>query len=162
MNIILKFKNINDCNGVPLLKIGINNQTIYNAAVKQIIILDHDVQDEHIHFTIEHYGKDPSKDTLVDKNNTILQDKNCELETIIIDDYDLEELKWESYYLTCDNERIDQCLFFGKNGTFNLEFLNPVLKWILQTRHNKLNNDPDWQEDYESYIRACKLLNKLN
>lgn len=161
MNIKLKFKHINKCNGVPKLKISVNDIQVYDNFVQSEIEIDQALSDSEIMLVIEHYNKDPNTDTVVDSNHSIIQDKNCELDSITIDEYDIEELKWQGYYLTCDNEKLDGCLFFGKNGKFYLNVSQPILRWILKTRNEILNNDPDWEQDYESYISACKLLSKL-
>jgi hypothetical protein len=113
----------------------------------------------NIKLRIEHYGKDPVVDTVVD-NGAIVRDRSCELDTIEVDGYSLEELKWHSAYHCEDGSVLDKCLFFGKNGTWHIAFELPVLKWVLKTRHEINRNDPDWQQDYESYVRACRLLNK--
>lgn len=156
MNIKLKFKNINHCNGIPTVKIAINDAVLYAGEVQPIISLDF-LDSEQNFLVIEHYGKNPNTDCRV-VDGVIVQDKNCELSSIEIDSYDIEELKWNSVYVTEDQETLDKCLFFGKNGRYSLQFTSPVLKWILSTRHEMNNNDPYWEEDYESYMSACKLL----
>ena len=141
MNIKLKFKNINECNGVPKLCIYINSKELFKGVVSS--------------------DKNNNTDVKV-QDNVVIADKNCELEDIIVDGYNLEELKWRGIYVTEDDETIDGCLFFGKNGYFELNFESPVLRWILKTRHELLNNDPYWEQDYESYTTACKLIHSLN
>jgi hypothetical protein len=160
MNLILKFKNINSVQGVPVLDIAVNNQIVWSGDVQPEIQILH-TDSDNISLSVNHVGKDPSVHCVVE-NGQIVADRNCELDQVIVDGYDIEELKWLSNYTTIDNEVIDKCLFFGKNGTWNIKFELPILRWILKTRHNLLNNDPNWQQDYESYIAACKLLNKLN
>ena len=159
MNLTLKFKNIQDCNGLPNIRILINDAVIFENTVCPLITLRCGSVHNKITLRIEHYNKNPVLDTIVE-NGVIVQDRSCELDTIEVDGYDLEELKWRSAYHCDDGTVLDKCLFFGKNGTWHMTFELPVLKWILQTRHEINNNDPDWQEDYESYVRACKLLNK--
>ena len=157
MNIKLKFKNINDCNGFPKVKVTLGNQVLYMGLVKSEISVDID-NTENCYLDIEHYGKNPRTDCIVE-NGTIVKDKNFELDTIIIDNYDIEELKWQSAYVTEDEEVLEKCLFFGKNGVYHFKFSSPILKWILETRHQLNNNDPYWLQDYESYVSACSLLN---
>jgi len=157
MNLTLKFKNISDCNGIPLLRLKINGQVCWQGNVEPVVSVESAVQGS-VDLSIEHYGKNSSTDVKVD-NNIIVQDRSCELETVIVDGYDIEELKWHSYYRTEDGETLDKCLFFGKNGHWNIKLELPVLRWILKTRHDMLNNDPTWEQDYESYVQACKLLN---
>lgn len=160
MNLLLKFKNIQDCNGVPRLKITANGILMYDGDAQPSLDLVCAIQDHSVRLLIEHYGKDPNQDTVV-KHGVIVSDRSCELDGIVIDGIDLEELKWQSSYLCDDGSVLDKCLFFGKNGTWSLEFELPILKWMLGTRHRINNNDPNWSQDYESYIQACKLLNNL-
>ena len=157
MNLALKFKNIQLCNGLPNIRIVINDAVVFENTVCPLITIQCHPVDNKINLSIEHYGKDPAVDTVV-VDGMIVQDRSCELDTIEVDDYDLEELKWHSAYHCADGTVLDKCLFFGKNGTWYIAFELPVLRWILQTRHEINNNDPTWQEDYESYVRACRLL----
>lgn len=159
MNLTLKFKNIQDCNGLPNIRIVINDAVVFENTVCSLITIQCHPVDNKINLSIEHYGKDPSTDTVL-ADGVIVQDRSCELDTIEVDGYDLQELKWLSVYHCDDGSVLDKCLFFGKNGTWHMAFELPVLKWILRTRHEINHNDPDWSEDYESYVRACRLLNK--
>jgi hypothetical protein len=159
MNLALKFKNIQDCNGLPNIRIMINDAVVFENTVCPLITVQCHPVDNKINLSIEHYGKDTSTDTVV-VDGAIVQDRSCELDTIEVDGYDLQELKWLSAYHCDDGTVLDKCLFFGKNGTWRMAFELPALRWILRTRHEINNNDPDWSEDYESYVRACRLLNK--
>jgi len=159
MNLTLKFKNIQDCNGLPRIRIVINDAVVFENEVCSLIPVQCHPVDNKINLSIEHYGKDPSTDTVV-ADGAIVQDRSCELDTIEVDGYDLQELKWLSAYHCDDGTVLDKCLFFGKNGTWRIAFELPALRWILRTRHEINDNDPAWSEDYESYVRACRLLNK--
>jgi hypothetical protein len=159
MNLTLKFKNIQDCNGLPRIRIVINDAVVFENEVCSLIPVQCHPVDNKINLSIEHYGKDPSTDTVV-ADGAIVQDRSCELDTIEVDGYDLQELKWLSAYHCDDGSVLDKCLFFGKNGTWRIRFELPALRWILRTRHEINGNDPAWSEDYESYVRACRLLNK--
>lgn len=161
MKLELRFKNISDCNGVPLLRVCANHDCIWDGPVQTVICVEHPVSTGELKLEIEHHGKNSNTDTAV-SNGTIVADKSCELESITVDGYDLAELKWQGYYMTEDNERLDHCLFFGKNGSWQLTSELPVLRWMLKTRNQINNNDPYWEEDYENYIQACKLINNLN
>lgn len=158
MNLTLKFKNIQNCNGLPQLRVMINDAVVFENSVSELISIDCHPVANNIRLCVEHHGKDPSKDTIIE-NDTITKDRSCELASIEVDGYDLEELKWRSQYHCDDGTVLDQCLFFGKNGVFQIDFELPVLRWILRTRHEINGNDPTWAEDYESYVRACRLLN---
>jgi hypothetical protein len=159
MNLTLKFKNIKDCNGLPNIRIVINDAVVFENTVCPLIPVQCHPVDNKINLSIEHHGKDPSTDTVV-IDGVIVKDRSCELDTIEVDGYDLQELKWLSAYHCDDGTVLDKCLFFGKNGTWRIAFELPALRWILRTRHEINHNDPDWSEDYESYVRACRLLNK--
>lgn len=159
MNLTLKFKNIQPCNGLPMIHIVINDALVFENSVRPEINIQCHPVSNNIALSIQHYGKDPTTDTVVE-NGVIVQDRSCELDTIEVDGYDLQELKWLSAYHCDDGTVLDKCLFFGKNGTWHIAFELPVLRWILQTRHEINGNDPTWAEDYESYVRACRLLNK--
>jgi hypothetical protein len=158
MNLALKFKNIQPCNGLPRIRIHINDAVVFENTVCPLITVQCHPVDNRINLSIEHYGKDPVVDTVVD-NGVIVQDRSCELDTIEVDGYDLQELKWHSAYHCDDGSVLDKCLFFGKPGTWRMACELPVLRWILRTRHEINRNDPTWAEDYESYVRACRLLN---
>ena len=159
MNLALKFKNIQDCNGLPRIRIVVNDAVVFENTVCPLITLQCHPVDNKINLSIEHHGKDPSKDTVV-VDGVIVQDRSCKLDTIKVDNYELQELKWHSAYYCADGTVLDKCLFFGKNGTWHIAFELPVLQWILKTKHEINNDDPDWSADYESYVSACKLLNK--
>ena len=157
MKLQLKFKNIID---TPMCVIRVNNQELYRGAVPDQYSKEFDFYDIDAILVIEHIDKHPH-DTVVE-NGKIVRDRSFELEQIVIDNYDLEELKWNSEFTASDGSVYSSCLFFGPNGNFALKFNNPVLKWILKTRHEKNNNDPDWEEDYNYYQQACKILQQIS
>ena len=161
MKLTLLFKNINSYNGAPTVRVSINHHEIWNGAVSQEITKEIPSVDGTVILNIQHYGKNYSQDCVVVDGN-IIEDRNCELDKIIVDGYDLEELIWNSTYQTDEQETLDHCLFFGKNGTFSIQFELPILRWILKTRHDTLQNDPYWEDDYNSFQTACKILNNLN
>jgi hypothetical protein len=113
--------------------------------------------DLKIYFT----NKEPG-DTAIDENNNIIADLNFELENIVIDDIDLENLKWQSNYVYGDNQSIPGCLFFGPKGYWHFAAYLPILKWKLEKNHELLNNDPNWEEDYNYYTQALWTLKNLS
>jgi len=155
MKIQLQFKNIVD---EPRCHILINNQVLFAGITQLHHAFDVPVPEGACRLTIVHHDKAPEH-TIVE-NNVIVRDRSFELERCVIDDYDLQELVWHSKFVADAGAVYKSCLFFGLNGEFRLDFENPALLWILRTRHEQNNNDPCWQEDYESYVRACRLLNK--
>jgi len=163
MNLRLVFDNIQDFNGVPSLDIRINSVSVYRGPVQSEIHVDdtNTPSNDHVMLEIEHFGKDYQLDTLT-VNNEIVKDKNCNLAEIYVDGHDLQELKWHSMFTTDQGQVIDNCLFFGPNGTWSMQFQLPILPWILSERHKVTGSDPYWQEDYQYYINACHLLQTLN
>jgi hypothetical protein len=149
MNIQLTFKNIIDN---PLCKVYINDEIKFQGPVEQTISFDHYTTASALR--IQFYDKMP-EDTIVE-NGVIIRDKSFELEKIIIDNYDIQELIWQSNYLADNGETYPGCLFFGPTGSFILNFHLPILHWILELR-----NEPGWQDDYNYYQNACKLLTQI-
>lgn len=156
MHIQFYFKNIN-CG--PECKILINEVEFYCGPVMPCIEFNYSKLGL-INLSIEFINKSPT-DTIVDHFGNIVKDKSFELEKIVVDGYDLEELIWDSYYLTNNNQLYRSCLFFGPPGKFIIELSSPILPWLLKTRHEKYNNDPNWEEDYNYYIQACKILEQM-
>ena len=161
MSVILefKFKNINSVrNKYPICRIQVNGDDIFYGTVQPSIVIVSDVQDKNV-LRIYFENKE-NKDTILDNNKQISQDLNFELEKLTIDGIDLKHLIWESKYVAKDNE-IGSCLFFGPKGIWEFKFDTPVLKWFLKINHDKNNNDPTWEEDYNYYIEACQKLKQI-
>lgn len=152
---------LNFCNIVdqPLCCIQVNKEILFSGSVQNQHTFDINVNN-NVNLVISHYGKIPS-DTVVE-NNTIIRDRSFELSQIIVDGYDLEELKWLSEFRSTNGEVYPSCLFFGPNGDFIINFEVPILRWMLQQRHIKNNNDPDWEQDYNYYVNACNLLTQIS
>jgi hypothetical protein len=157
MNIQLTFKNIVDA---PMCSIYINNQELYKGTVPPTFDTTVDSDSVECVLTVRHFDKRPEDTMVVD--GAIVRDRSFEIEKVIIDNQDLDELIWESEFRAVDGAVYKSCLFFGPNGQFVLKFTNPVLRWILQTRHHKNNNDPYWEEDYNYYQQACKILQQIS
>lgn len=160
MNLIFKFKNINSLGKKhPYCRIELNgNDIFFGNVVPQIKIDATSIQQENI--LQIHFENKQGKDTILDENNCILHDLNFELEKLIIDGLDLQNLIWQSRYVSKDNV-IDSCLFFGPKGFWELKFDSPILKWFLKTNQEKNNNDPNWEVDYNYYEEACQKLSKI-
>lgn len=161
MNLELYFKKINKGpnNIDPLIKIIIDNEEQYRGAVQEKILVKNNINKGNVKLEIEFYNKSYT-DTYVNDSKEIISDMNFELEKIVVDGIDFENLKWQSYYEN-NSSKIEKCLFFGPKGKFVIEFEIPVLQWFLKTQHQLKNHDPDWEEDYQYYIEACKILKKL-
>jgi hypothetical protein len=157
MKLHLEFKNIVDN---PMCRISLGDQELYNGVVEETFDLSANVPNGPVSLTIDHWDKRPG-DTIVE-NDTIIHDRGFELSRVVIDDYDIEELIWTSEFRALDGAVYSSCLYFGPNGKFVLELVNPVLYWILKLKHECNNNDPNWEEDYQYYQNACKLLTLIS
>lgn len=158
MQIRLKFENLKD---TPRYKISINDTVYTEDFVKEEYVIDaiNDVSHD-ISLRIEFIDKNP-EDTIVENGN-IVKDKSFELDGISIDGYDFEELIWQSNYYANDGKVYPSCLFFGPSGYFEIKFHQPILHWILESRHKLTGNDPDWERDYNYYQESCKLLTLIS
>lgn len=162
MQLTFNFEKINlgPNNKRPEIKITINNATIYVGVVKDSITLDQISSLDNNQLEIAFLNKEHS-DTVCNQSGDIIDDMNFSLSKIIIDDNDLEELIWQGQYCSSNNDVYPSCLFFGPPGRFDLLFEYPILRWILKVRNNLNHNDPNWEEDYNYYTAACKILNSL-
>lgn len=156
MKLYLEFENIID---QPMCQISVNDQLLYRGAVNPSYEFDLNHDSTAVQLCISHWDKKP-QDTVVE-NQIIVRDRSFEIKKILIDQLDLEELIWQSEFRADDGNTYKSCLFFGPNGTFVLDFDYPVLPWILKTRHNINNNDPHWEQDYNYYTHACKILKQI-
>lgn len=154
MKLQLHFKSIIDS---PRCKIIVNDIELYNGVVNPAysFVCD-DARD--VHLRIEHYDKKNSE-TIVDPNGTIVRDRSFELERIIVDEYDFEHLIWKSFFQSASGEIYHSCLFFGPNGSFNINFRLPILEWLLETNNE---GDDSWREDYEYYNRAMTIVKRIH
>jgi len=143
-----------------MCRVYVNDHRLYSGPVIDECTADIDVAPGIACLVIEHWDKQP-QDTVVE-NGVIVRDRSFELDSIKIDGYSLEELKWHSEFQAHDGVVYPSCLFFGPNGKFVLNFETPVLRWILQTKHEKNNDDPHWEEDYNYYTEACRLLKQIS
>lgn len=157
MKLYIEFENIIDS---PMCEIRVNQHSLYKGHVFPSYNFELDIADKDVTLYIEHWDKKPT-DTVVEQGK-IVRDRSFTLKKLEIDDYDLEELVWQSEFHATDGAVYKSCLFFGPNGTFVLKFINPVLYWMLKTRHELHNNDPTWEQDYNYYTAACKLLNQIS
>ena len=163
-SIELRFKNINIVNNKqPLVRVVINDVELLNEPVKTKMVTPLTLNDQPVptkNILKIFFDNKEDSDTKLDHENKIVADLNFELEQIIIDGHDIKNLIWNSEYVA-KGEKIPSCLFFGPKGHFELKFDMPILKWILKSNHEKHNNDPNWEEDYNYYTEAWKLLRQI-
>lgn len=144
----------------PHCAIAVNGGQLYMGSAQPYHEFDLDVPEGRLEILIRHLDKKP-QDTKIE-NGKITRDRSFELTKIVIDGYDLEELIWNSEFRADNGQTYPSCLFFGPNGDFVLEAEYPILKWILKSRHEKNNNDPDWGQDYDFYTQACRILAQIS
>ena len=157
MRLRLEFSNIVDN---PCCLVSVNQQQLYKGNVRSELVLFSADTIGSVELKITHFDKKPEDTVVVD--GEIVQDRSFTLEKIIVDDYNFQELIWESEFRADNNEVYPSCLFFGPNGDFIINFQLPILPWILKTRHQKNNNDPNWEQDYNYYAQACQLLSEIS
>lgn len=158
MKIELAFTNIVDA---PKCAVVVDDQRLYQGPVLPNLTCNLELRNGPHVLYIEHYDKRPS-DTVVNEQGIIVRDRGFELTNIVIDDYDIEELIWNSEFIAVDGRRYPSCLYFGPNGRFILLFESPSLKWMLQSRHERDKNDPTWAQDLEMYLTACQRLKQIS
>ena len=160
LNILLEFDQINlgPHNKTPTIDIKLNNQSLYNGPVVPKIICKGEYMESN-HLEIYFTNKE-DKDTIVNNLGYIINDMSFNLTKIVINDHNLEELIWQGKYMS-DIKTYPACLYFGPRGKFVLNFNFPILKWILKTRNEITQNDFGWEEDYNYYINACRILNNI-
>jgi len=91
------------------------------------------------------------------KNNLIFEFKKA-----IIDDQCLDDIMWDHGFFIDPHGNIQEgCLYACKPGIITLKISNPILPWLLENKHKKFNNDPNWEDDYLYYNKACQLLNLI-
>jgi hypothetical protein len=144
----------------PRCQIRLEEQILYTGSVLPSIDFDLAQSLGPVSLTISHIDKRPEDTVVID--GKIVRDRSFELASIIVDGYDIEELKWQSQFRSVDGNVYDSCLFFGPNGDFHIVFELPILKWILRCRHEKNNDDPHWEDDYQSYTNACIILDQIS
>ena len=163
-SIELRFKNINIVNNKqPSVRVVINDVELLNEPVKTKMVTPLTLNDQPVptkNILKIFFDNKEDSDTKLDHENKIVADLNFELEQIIIDGHDIKNLIWNSEYVA-KGEKIPSCLFFGPKGHFEFQFDMPILKWILKSNHEKHNNDPNWEEDYNYYTEAWELLSQI-
>lgn len=156
MNLEINFCNIVDS---PRCNVVVNSNCVFTGEVStQVTTTIPDNSD--IELIITHWDKKPS-DTVVE-NGFIVRDRSFEIQSITVDGINIEELIWQSEFRAVNGDVYPGCLFFGPNGDFVIKFTTPILKWLLEQRHLKNNNDPTWEQDYNFYITACNLLTQIS
>ena len=74
-------------------------------------------------------------DTVVDENGNIVKDMLLNIDSIEIDDIDLNSVKWSHSQVVADDPTrplLTNCVNLGWNGTWILKFESPFYLWLLE------------------------------
>lgn len=74
-------------------------------------------------------------DTVLDENNIIVRDMLLNIDSISIDDIELDFLKWSISDYTPDSKefpKLNNCVNLGWNGSYIIQFKSPFYLWLLE------------------------------
>lgn len=122
----------------PQFKLCINDIEFVNSiATNSVQFYEFDYEaweNQEFHLDIWLLNKTDA-DTIVDSNNEIVKDMVLNIESIEIDEIELDLLKWtESKYIPVDpsKPRLDNCVNLGWNGYYRLSMTSPFYLWLLE------------------------------
>ena len=158
MQLTCKFKNIqsNNVGKSPCIIVKVNNNNVYSGPVIPTLSCELELKSNN-NITISFVNKLP-EDTTVDEYGNVTSDVCFELDDIAVDGESFGDMLWKQGGYTSNNEHVPGCLFFGPAGSYEIEFIIPLLRWKLKTNHELHGNDPDWETDYTFYTTACNIL----
>lgn len=121
------------------LTIRLDDLIIFDSRLTDIpITIMHDFSDNQPHvLEISMSGKE-SKDTVLDDEGRILEDRLIDIEDIMLDDIDITSIVCKQATYTHDfngsqPETVGEFYsIMGCNGTVRFEFSNPVYDWLLE------------------------------
>jgi hypothetical protein len=121
----------------PGAKVYINDQLIFDEIIANAEQIEWtgELVDGEYKIIVEMYNKHEG-DTVLDNNNSIVNDVVLNIDKIIIDEVDLGSLLWSAsvYYPSDDNspEFLTDCVNLGWNGSWKLSFSSPTYLWLLE------------------------------
>ena len=116
--------------GGPQIKIYTNEGQLFDQTITEEGLRLIDLEAEFKlpnKLIIEHYGKNMLKDTLIDAEDNILDDKGYFINKIKIDDLVLENELYHFNFVTDDGLTIKENNYMGFNGKFILDIDNENL-----------------------------------
>jgi hypothetical protein len=120
----------NNLNGWPLVRIALNNKQLYDGEVIDQCVIIHleDKPQESNTLTIEHYGK--NNDTEIDNNGNIIADRYFNIDSVKIDNLQLDEIFFSEYNVVFKTEHGQEKIgtYIGENGILTLNFAYPLWK----------------------------------
>lgn len=154
MEIQIKF-NVRNFNSGPKIRVAIDQDTVFQ---KQLSIQRRELVKLELNkslpckLLIEHYGKDMSRDTLLDSNGNILDDKALIIERIQIDDVELIDELFLFDFVKDDGTVIKNTNYLGYNGKFVLD----IDRDNLHSWYHDLQNSLVSEQEEFSYINFRK------
>ena len=124
-------------NNVPAYSILVNGVKQVSGKVSaetEIIEFSADIEDDQEHLLEIRLENKTNRDT-VTENDEIVKDTLLNIDSIAIDDIELDELKWSmSEFVADDPSRptLLRCVNLGWNGSYRLKFTSPFYLWLLE------------------------------
>jgi hypothetical protein len=124
----------------PDFSVWVNDKKYYQGTIAgesgqvEYVEFSADVAEDQEHKLIVRLENKTDLDTVVD-DAEIVKDMLLNIETIKIDDIDLDVLRWnESVFYPDDASRqtIEACVNLGWNGAYTLTFSSPFYLWLLE------------------------------
>ena len=127
--------------GNPLLKIIIDDYiTLYDGETKDSYEFTVNLPNGGHDLKIIHYGKKPDHHEHDTQGNVIV-DRHVMIKGISMDDVALEHELWNGKFFPVYMHKsadepyyISPNLYLGHNGTWKLEFVSPVISWLINQR----------------------------
>ena len=124
-------------NNVPAYSIlldGVKHASGKVSAETKFIDFSVDIEEDQDHLLEIRLENKTSRDT-VTENSEIVKDTLLNIDSIAIDDIELDELKWSiSEFVGDDPARpiLQRCVNLGWNGSYRLKFTSPFYLWLLE------------------------------
>jgi uncharacterized protein involved in tolerance to divalent cations len=126
-------------NKKPDFSICVNNEVVIKDTIQFKSVTYYEFEktvtsDNPVSLEIKLTNKDET-DTVLDHNQNIVKDMLLNIESIEIDNIEIEYLKWqESAFYPEDPSRpiLKKCVNLGWNGSYRLEFYSPFYLWLLE------------------------------
>lgn len=122
----------------PGAKVYINDTLIFeNLVVEPTKIHWQGTAQETNKITVQMYNKNPG-DTVLDNEGNIVNDVVLNINSIAIDEIELDNLLWtHSVYYPDANQTsapksMQECVNLGWNGRWELQFDSPIYLWLLE------------------------------
>jgi len=127
-------------NKVPLFSIRIDGIELFAGFVSTEetayyqFVADLEEDKQHL-LEIRLENKTDSDTVLSEDNKTIIKDMLLNIDSIEIDETELEGLKWSISEFVADDPNkpvLKNCINLGWNGSYKLEFSSPFYLWLLE------------------------------